>query len=124
MTFRCGDIVLLPFPFTDLSAAKRRPALLLKSLGEFGDWLCLPVTTQGSHVASLSLHETNFTDNGLPHTSWVRLNRPTVLSEAIMLGRIGSLRADAMAAIHLSMCKVLECAGHQLMEPTAATYRP
>jgi mRNA interferase MazF len=123
MTFRCGDIVLLPFPFTDLSAAKRRPALLLKSLGEFGDWLCLPVTTQGSHVASLSLREADFADNGLPHASWVRLNRPTVLNEAIMLGRIGSLRTDAVATIHLSMCKALECAGHRLMEPTAAAYR-
>jgi len=124
MTFRCGDIVLLPFPFTDLSAAKRRPALLLKSLGEFGDWLCLPVTTQGLHAASLSLRETDFADNSLPHASWVRLNRPTVLSESIMLGRIGSLRIDALAAIHLSMCKALECAGHIVMESSAAPYRP
>lgn len=123
MTFRCGDIVLLPFPFTDPSAAKRRPALLLKNLGEFGDWLCLPVTTQGSHVASLSLREADFADNELPHASWVRLNRPTVLSEAIMLGRIGSLRSDALAAIHLSMCKTLECAGHRLMESMAPVYR-
>jgi mRNA interferase MazF len=124
MTFRCGDIVLLPFPFTDLSAAKRRPALLLKSLGEFGDWLCLPVTTQGSHAASLSLREADFADNGLPHASWVRLNRPTVLSEAIMLGRIGSLRADAMAAIQLAMCQAMDCSGHYVMEPTPVVYRP
>lgn len=36
MTFRSGDIVLVPFPFTDMSASKRRPALLLRNLGEFG----------------------------------------------------------------------------------------
>lgn len=70
------------FPFTDLSSAKRRPALLLKSIGEFGDWLCVPVTTQGSHAASQSLREADFADNGLSHPSWVHLNRPT----AIMLG--------------------------------------
>lgn len=123
MTFRCGDIVLLPFPFTDLSAAKRRPALLVKSLGEFGDWLCLPVTTQGSHAASLSLREGDFADNGLPHASWVRLNRPTVLSESIMLGRIATLHGDATASIQLAMCQALECAGYSVMENRPAPYR-
>jgi len=124
MTFRCGDIVLLPFPFTDLSAAKRRPALLLKSLGEFGDWLCLPVTTQGTHAASLLLREDDFADSTLPHASWVRTNRPTVLSESIMLGRIGTLRADALAAIRLAMCRTMDCAGHYVMEPAPVAYRP
>jgi mRNA interferase MazF len=123
MTFRSGDIVLLPFPFTDLSATKRRPALLLKSLGEFGDWLCLPVTTQGAHAASMALRDDDFADGTLPHTSWVRLNRPTLLNETIMLGRIGSLTPDVAAAIQLGMCRAMECVGHAIMEPATAQYR-
>ena len=123
MTFRSGDIVLVPFPFTDLSATKRRPALLLKSLSEFGDWLCIPVTTQGTHRASLALRDDDFSDDVLPHASWVRLNRPKLLSESIMLGRAATLKADAVAGIHLSMCRVLDCGHHAVMEASPALYR-
>jgi len=124
MTFRSGDIVLVPFPFTDLSASKRRPALLLRSLGEFGDWLCLPVTTQNAHSLSQGLQESDFGDGKLPHASWVRLNRPTLLSESIMLGRIATLKPTTLSGIHFSMCKAIDCGGFAVMEPTSQTYRP
>jgi len=32
-----GDICVLPFPFTDLTGQKKRPALALSSADEFGD---------------------------------------------------------------------------------------
>ena len=31
MAFRRGDVVLIPFPYTDLSAAKTRPAVVVSS---------------------------------------------------------------------------------------------
>jgi mRNA interferase MazF len=39
-----GDLLLVPFPFTDLSAAKRRPVLALTAADGYGDFIALPVT--------------------------------------------------------------------------------
>lgn len=41
-----GDLVLLPFPFTDLSAAKRRPVLAVTAADSYGDFIALPVTSR------------------------------------------------------------------------------
>ena len=35
--FERGDLLLVPFPFTDLSAAKRRPVLALTAPDSYGD---------------------------------------------------------------------------------------
>ena len=42
-----GDIVVLPFPFSDLSASKRRPALVLADLQ--GDDIILCQITSKKH---------------------------------------------------------------------------
>lgn len=109
MTYRCGDIVVVPFPFTDLSASKRRPALLIQPLGEYGDWLCQPVTSQGAHPASLPLRETDFVDAPLPRPSWIRLNRPTILNDSLMLGRAATLRTEILTDISRAFCTTFGC---------------
>lgn len=40
-----GDVVVLPFPFTDLSSAKKRPAFILSSItGD--DYIMLQITSK------------------------------------------------------------------------------
>ena len=42
--FAAGQVVLLPFPFSDLTQSKSRPALLLASVGR-GDWIACQITS-------------------------------------------------------------------------------
>jgi len=43
--FERGDLLLVPFPFSDLSASKRRPVLALTGPDGYGDFIALPVTS-------------------------------------------------------------------------------
>jgi len=47
--FERGDLLLVPFPFSDLSAAKRRPVLALTTPDAYGDFIALPVTSRPQH---------------------------------------------------------------------------
>ena len=47
---RAGQIVLFPFPNTDFTRAKLRPALVVGKLpGTFNDWLICMISTQARH---------------------------------------------------------------------------
>ena len=60
--YRRGDIVLVPFPFTDLSSTKKRPALVV-SPDRFNahaqDVVLVAITSQpaDSHVVALDEHD-------------------------------------------------------------------
>ena len=43
--FERGDLLLVPFPFSDLSATKRRPVLALTEPDRYGDFIAIPVTS-------------------------------------------------------------------------------
>ena len=44
--FEAGELVVVPFPFTDLSSAKRRPVLALTAPDTQGDFIGCPVTSR------------------------------------------------------------------------------
>jgi mRNA interferase MazF len=85
---RKGDIVLVPFPFTDLSSTMRRPALVLVN---DDDVTLAFVTTQLFWKKDWDLFLEPTKSNGLKKKSIVRLAKITTLEKDLVLGRLGTI---------------------------------
>lgn len=70
-----SDIIVLPFPFSDLSSSKKRPALVVATLtGD--DLICSQITSESRFDEyALVLENKDFKDGNLQQTSLIRPNR-------------------------------------------------
>jgi mRNA interferase MazF len=96
-----GDLLLIPFPFTDLSAAKRRPVLAITASDRYGDFIALPVTSRPQAEHAIALTAADLAGGSLPAASWIRTNRVVTLNSTLVVKSIGRV-SDAIvtAAVH------------------------
>jgi mRNA interferase MazF len=104
MTCNPGDRMRIPFPYADLSVAKRRPALVLTAPDRHGDFIALAVTSveQTEHAAKLGTE--HLTQDTLPRTSWVRLDKVFTLSERSIVKTLGTVTSAAMREALAGLC--------------------
>lgn len=99
-----GDIVLVPFPFTDLSGQKVRPALIL-SKKESGDdiTLCFISSVQSRKVLSnevvIKEDSKNFENTGLKVSSIIKVTKIATLEKKVILGKLGHLEIENVSKI-------------------------
>jgi len=86
-----GDIVVLNFPFSDLSQTKRRPALVLAALQGNDVILCQITSQTRFDSCSVPLEQSDFSSGGLNQSSRVRPNRLFTADEAIVVCRAGHI---------------------------------
>ncbi len=66
MIYLPSDVVLLPFPFSDLSANKKRPVLILRAANFQGNFLAVQITFQTGYENALELRQDDFILGLLP----------------------------------------------------------
>lgn len=86
-----GDVVVVPFPFSDLSFSKKRPALVLADLPGEDILLCQITSKEIKDQFSVSLAETDFRTGSLPKISNIRPSRIFTASKSIILRKVGSI---------------------------------
>jgi len=86
---RKGDIVLITFPFTDLSGTKLRPAVVLIET-TFDITVCF-ITTQMQWREFSDLLIDPSSINGLRKQSLIRVNKIATLDKSLAKGLLGKL---------------------------------
>lgn len=102
-----GDVVVIPFPFSDLSGSKKRPALVLADLPG-NDILLCQITSQNSQDPfSIPIDNSNFDSGSLPVTSHIRPTRIFTDDKNIILLDAGRLESTVVSATIQVVCGLL-----------------
>lgn len=95
--YKQGDIVLIPFPFTDLTAIKRRPAVITSSERfnkKYNDVIVLAITSQIPERLSeedILLSPQEQKEAGLPKTSLVKVGKIVTIDQRLIRKKLGTL---------------------------------
>ncbi len=94
-----GSLVLLPFPFSDLSRSKKRPAIVLASAGR-DDWILCQVTSNPyGDARAVTLTDQDFARGSLLRTSYARPAKLFTANRSLLLRQVGILKLDAVTKI-------------------------
>ena len=108
MTFEPGSVVVIPFPYSDLSARKKRPALVLTPPDELGDFLAMPLTSQPQALPAYKLEAGPLPAGGaLPLTSWVKPHSVYTLHRSQILKVLGAVSDDVRRECTRRLCQHL-----------------
>ena len=94
-----GDVVVAPFPFSDLRASKRRPALVVATLTGDDVILCQITSQAVADSYAVSLTDPDFTSGGLRQASNIRPNRLFTAESSIILYRTGTIAPAKMQQV-------------------------
>ena len=90
---------MLPFPFSDLSSSKRRPALVVAPLPGDDVILCMITSRTVRNGNAIPLKRTDFASGGLPRSSCIRPDRLFTADSRTVTRSVGTLTADKLQQV-------------------------
>jgi mRNA interferase MazF len=94
-----GSVVLIPFPFSDLSHSKLRPAVVLADAGK-GDWVLCQITSKPySDPQAIELTGGSFQKGSLHLVSYARPGKLFTANQGLIVKQVGLLKDDALKQI-------------------------
>ena len=99
VTPSAGSVVVVPFPFSNLSQAKLRPAVVLADAGR-GDWILCQVTSKSySDPRAIELDGGSFARGSLHLSSYARPGKLFTASQSLMVRQVGMLTDGALGQV-------------------------
>jgi mRNA interferase MazF len=98
-TFGRASVVLVDFPFSDLSQTKLRPAIVLAQATRT-DWILCQITSNAiTDTRAIEITDASFVKGSLRQTSFARPNKIFTGHESLIDRRVGILSDVAISKI-------------------------
>lgn len=106
--FAAEQVVLVRFPFSDLTSSKVRPAVLLVSAGR-DDWILCQVTSNSyGDALAIELDSADFANGSLHRHSFVRPGKLFTAHITLAAGNAGELKREKFTSIRDSVVRLIQ----------------
>jgi len=102
------DVVVIPFPFSDLTQAKRRPALVLATLTGDDLILCQITSQNVRDDYAIPLDSSDFQAGSLKQVSNIRPSRIFTADKRIILYKAGQVKREKTNSVIKKIIHILE----------------
>jgi mRNA interferase MazF len=103
-----GTIVLVRFPFSDLSRSKLRPAVVLADTGR-KDWVLCQITSQPyTDLLAVKITNSDLTSGSFRKDSYARPGKLFTANSAIMTKQVGELKSERLEEMVRAVISLLE----------------
>jgi mRNA interferase MazF len=98
-----GLVVVINFPFSDLSGSKRRPALVVADWNSDDVILCQITSVNNNDSLAILLSNTDFSTGSLLRNSYVRPNKLFTADKRTLLQQVGLIKGDKFQEILIAI---------------------
>jgi mRNA interferase MazF len=103
-----GDVVVVPFPFSDFTQAKRRPALVI-AVPDGDDLILCQITSHNVRDDyAVPVYDADFVTGGLKQLSNIRPNRIFTADSHIVLYKAGTLNVGKIAEVVNAVVNIIK----------------
>lgn len=101
-----GDIVVVPFPFSNLTGKKRRPALVIKNLKGNNLILC-QITAHGPDMYSIVLKKQDYEEGSLKKLSYIQTDMIFTTDVNIIAYKAARIKKDKMQEVLNKLIEII-----------------
>jgi mRNA interferase MazF len=103
-----GAVVLVPFPFSDLSQSKLRPAVVVADAGR-GDWILCQITSNAyGDARAIALSASDLRNGALRVTSFARPGKLFTASHSLLVSQVAILSEEALSRVRAAVIEMFQ----------------
>ena len=107
-TFAAGQVVIVHFPFSDLTASKLRPAVVLAEAGPGDKILCQITSKSYGDNRAIPLDAADFARGSLRLASYARPGKLFTAHSSLVAGQAGELHPGKFSAVRDAVVRMIQ----------------